>query len=63
MTAQSINIRLYFLGTNVVTMFSTKIFGRDLEVSGSPFLEISGKSFAYVGLTTDFALSTSIRVL
>ena len=60
MTAKTINRGVYFLCTNLVTMFSIKIFGRD--VSGSPFLEISERSFANVGLTTDFALSTSIRV-
>ena len=60
MTAKSINKGMYFLRENLVTMFLIKIFRRNVSVS--PFLEISEKFFANVGLTTDFARSTSIRV-
>ena len=41
-------------------MFPIKMFGRDL--CGGPFFEISERSFVNVGLTMNFALSTSMRV-
>ena len=60
MAAKSINKGMYFLRENLVTMFLIKKFRRNVSVS--PFLVISEKFFANVGLTTDFARSTSIRV-